>query len=126
MFDVSAICWERVDGNNAVQDQINSPGLTHPPNYYYFSHADGDREACQLACEQEPGCHAYTLLLPEHPNGWADMCYGISESRATRHSTSIAHSGYKVDCGSQTGQIHLYYSTSDLVVHNTIQVISID
>ena len=103
----AAVCWERIDGTSATYGQFNGGvGSTDPPNYYYFSHADGDREACQLACEQEPGCHAYTIHQPDYANGWANMCFGMSESLAVRRADDKAHSGYKVDCGSQTSKIY--------------------
>ena len=85
----------------------NGAGSTNPQNYFYFRHADGDREACQLACEQEPGCHAYSLHTPDHGNGWANMCYGISEAKTTRNPKSQVNSGYKVNCGNQTGKINI-------------------
>ena len=101
------ICWERVDTTDSTAGQLSGgPGSTDPPNYYYFSHADGDREACQLACEQEAGCHAYTFHLPGFSGAWADMCYGISESLAGTEVNANANSAYKADCSSQTSKIH--------------------
>ena len=109
MIDCSAfaaVCWERIDGTSATAGRITGgAGSTDPPNYYYFGHADGDREACQLACEQEAGCYASTIHQPDHGGGWANMCYGMSESRAVRGLNSTTSTGYKVDCGSQISKI---------------------
>ena len=103
----AVICWERVDTTDSTAGQLSGgPGSTDPPNYYYFSHADGDREACQLACEQEARCHAYVMYLPLSQNAaYGDTCYGVSKSLTRIQETSAANSGYMVDCGSQMSKM---------------------
>ena len=103
---VAAVCWERLDSTTMVWNQITGgAGSTSYPNYFYYMHAAGDRDTCQVACEQQSECYAYSLHSPDHGNGYADMCYGISESRAVRSGSSQVNSGRKVDCGNQTGNI---------------------
>ena len=103
---VEAICWERRPSTNAVFGRLSAgPGSSDPPNSWYFSQAD-NRPACQLSCEQEAACHAYSFILNSHPDvAERLMCHGISESLATRQQEANVVSGYKVDCGSQTGKI---------------------
>ena len=92
-----SICWERRDLMNAVSGRITGgAGSSDPPNYYLFSQA-GDREACQVACENEPDCHAYAFFHSSFP-GYAGMCYGISESLAARNGQQGVDSGYKEPC----------------------------
>ena len=94
-----AICWDRRDNTNAVHGRISGgPGSSDPPNYYYFSQAS-DRQACQVACENEPDCHAYTFVSPQHTgDDWAGVCYGIKESLARNITGTLIDSGYKVPC----------------------------
>ena len=96
-----AICWDRRDDTNAIYLAFSgAAGSSNPPNYYYFSQAD-TREACQVACENEPDCHAYAFHSPEHDGSWASMCYGIKESLAVMHVQENIHSGYKVPCSGE-------------------------
>ena len=103
---VTEICWERRYNTTAAFARITGgAGSTDPPNYYYLSHADS-HATCQLACEQEAGCHAYSFYKAGYADvAYARMCYGVSESLVTTQEELKVNSGYKVNCGSQTSKI---------------------
>ena len=89
-----------------VFDRITGgAGSTDPPNYYYFSQASGGNGVCQLACEAEADCYAFTYHLSGSNDGFSNMCYGISESLTAMQAQARTSSGRRVDCGSQASKI---------------------
>ena len=93
------ICWDRHDHVNTVFERITlGAGSTNPPEYYLFADVTS-RDECQLACEREPSCYAYTYHgdVPEMGD-WAGLCYGISEAMHTNEHHANHYSGFKTHC----------------------------
>ena len=113
-FDVSDtaidVCWKRFPTTTMLFNRITGgAGSTDPPNYYYLGQGLGNSIACQLACEAEAGCYAYSYHLSGSADGLSYMCYGISESLVAMQEETRTSSGHRVECGSQASKILLVW-----------------
>ena len=97
-IEAPAATWAHTEDNLVaglvVPKSDNTDGLA-----YYFGETES-QAACEAACEQRPGCTAYTWHI-DNGSAYAKLCYGMDT--VTRRAPGGAHrSGERVEGFSNT------------------------